>query len=533
MRRTVLLLAVTSGLVASLLVAEPAPQTFDGQTWWNHVKVLADDAMEGRETGSAGLRKAQAYIVEQLTRAGLEPAGSQGFYQPVKLIQREIDETGSAAALVRDGKAEPLVLGEDVFFNTRIELAAREVAAPLVFAGYGLRVPETGFDDFAGLDLHGKVVVFLSGSPADVPGPLSAHYQTPVERWKALKAAGAIGTITIPNPASMDIPWSRMSLNRAHPSMDLADPEFNETAGLETSLLFNPTQAEKLFAGSGHTFAEIAALGKDRKPLPRFPLAASLKARASVKRSVVESANVVARLPGSDPALKGEVVVLSAHVDHVGIGAPIDGDRIYNGAMDDGSGSALLLDMAAHLAGASAKPRRSLLFLFVTAEEKGLLGSKYFAAHPTVTPKAIVADVNVDMFLPIVPLKVLKVEGLAESDLGDRAAAIAQSLGVKPIADPEPLRNGFIRSDQYSFIRHGVPALKMDVGFELGTPEQKIFKDWLTKRYHAPSDDLSQPVDLGAAALYEEITRRLLLDVANTDKRPAWKPDSFFRRYAN
>ena len=525
--------AVTFALATSLFAAPPARQHFDGQTWWNHVKVLADDNMEGRETGSAGLRRAQAYIVAQLTKAGLQPAGTNGFYQPVKLIQRQIDEKNSSAALVRDGKAEPLVLGEDAFFNTRAELAAGEVTAPLVFAGYGLRIPENGYDDFAGLDLHGKVAVFLAGSPADVPGPLASHYQTPGERWKALGAAGAIGIITIPNPASMDIPWSRMSLNRAHASMDLAAPEFNETKGLQMSLTFNPAQAEKLFAGSGHTFAEIAGLGKDRKPLPRFPLTASLKARASVKRTEVESANVVARLPGTDPALKGEVVVLSAHVDHVGIGEPIDGDRIYNGAMDDGSGSALLLDMAASLAAkSSAKPRRSILFAFVTAEEKGLLGSKYFAAHPTVDPKSIVADVNVDMFLPIVPLKVLKVEGLAESDLGDRAVAIAQSLGVKAIADPEPLRNGFIRSDQYSFIRHGVPAIKLDVGFELGTPEQKVFKEWLTKRYHAPSDDLSQPVDLGAAALYEEITRRLLLEVADTTARPAWKPDSFFRRYA-
>jgi Zn-dependent M28 family amino/carboxypeptidase len=533
---TMMLFAVSCGLATSLLAAPPAPQHFDGQTWWSHVKVLADDNMEGRETGSAGLRKAQAYIVEQLTKAGLQPAGVNGFYQPVKLVQREIDEKNSSAALVHDGKAEPLVLGEDAFFSTRVDLASDEITAPLVFVGYGLRIPEKSFDDLAGLDLHGKIVVYLAGSPADVPGALASHYQTPVERWKALKAAGAIGIVSIPNPASMDIPWSRMSLNRAHPSMDLAGSEFNETAGLKMSLTVNPAQAEKLFAGSGHTFAEIAVLGKDRKPLPRFALAVSLKARASVKHSEVESANVIARLPGTDPKLKGEVVVLSAHVDHVGIGAPIDGDRIYNGAMDDGSGSALLLDMAANLAASKSpadQPRRSILFAFVTAEEKGLLGSKYFAAHPTVAPKSIVADVNVDMFLPIVALKVLKVEGIAESDLGDRAVAIAQSLGVKAIADPEPLRNGFIRSDQYSFIRHGVPALKMDIGFEPGTPEQAIFKEWLTKRYHAPSDDLSQPVDLGAAALYEEITRRLLLEVADADARPAWKPDSFFRRYAN
>jgi len=306
--------------------------------------------------------------------------------------------------------------------------------------------------------------------------------------------------------------------------MDLADPEFNETPGLQLGVSFNPASAEKLFAGSGHTFAEIAVLGKDRKPLPHFPLAVSLQANAVIQTKALESANVAGKLTGSDPALKNEFVVLSAHIDHVGIGAPINGDRIYNGAMDDGSGSALVMDIAASLKAHPEKLQRSILFLLVTAEEKGLLGSKYFAAHPTVASKSIIADVNVDMFLPIVPLKILKIEGIEESDLGSRAAAIAQSMGIKPIADPEPLRNAFIRSDQYNFIKHGVPAVKCDVGFELGTPEQKIFKDWLTNRYHAPSDDVNQPVDLQSAATYEEFTRRLLLDSANTSARPRWKP---------
>jgi len=530
--RPILFFTVISGLAMSLHAQQPTQKHFDGQTWWNHVKVLADDNMEGRETGSAGLRKAEAYIVEQLTKTGLEAAGTQGFYQPVEIIERRIDERSSAASLIRSGKAEPLLLGEDAFFNLRSDLATREVTAPLVFVGYGLQVPERKLDELAGFDLHGKIVVYLAGSPVDIPTALAAHYQSMPERWKALRAAGAIGIISIPNPASMDIPWSRMSLNRAHPSMELAAPELQEAAGLEMALIFNPARAEKLFEGSASTFAAIAALGKDRKPLPHFALAASLKARASVKRRKIESANLVARLPGTDPALKNEHVVLSAHVDHLGIGEAINGDRIYNGAMDNGSGSALLLDMAASLAKSTEKPRRSILFVFVTGEEKGLLGSKYFATHPTVAPQSMVADVNVDMFLPIVPLRILKVQGLAESDLGDRAAAIAQALGVKAIADPEPLRNGFIRSDQYSFIRRGIPALKLDVGFELGTPEQKIFKDWLTAHYHAPSDDLNQPVDLAAAALYEEILRQLLLAVANADARPAWKPDSFFRRFA-
>jgi Zn-dependent M28 family amino/carboxypeptidase len=200
--------------------------------------------------------------------------------------------------------------------------------------------------------------------------------------------------------------------------------------------------------------------------------------------------------------------------------------------MDDGSGSALVLDIAADLRAHPEKLKRSVIFLLVTGEEKGLLGSKYFATRPTVAPKSIVADINVDMFLPIVPLKIMRIQGLADSDLGEHAATIAKSFGVKPVPDPEPLRNLFIRSDQYNFIRHGVPSVIMDVFYEPGSPEQKLFKDWLTNRYHAPSDDVNQPVDLSAAALYEDIVRRLLIETANTAAPPQWKQDSFFRRYA-
>ncbi|HEX4541852.1 MAG TPA: M28 family metallopeptidase [Candidatus Acidoferrum sp.] len=520
-------------MAAASPVQQSAPAShFDGNSWWAHVKFLADDSLEGRDTGSEGLRKAQAYAVEQLQKAGLEPAGVNGFYQPVRFTQFQVDEAKSSLALVSNGQSKPMSFADDAFIGTRSTRKFVNLTAPLVFIGYGLKIPEKNLDELAGLDLKGKIVVYLAGSPSEIPTALASHYQTAGERWKSLQAAGAIGTITIPNPASMDIPWSRISVNRNHPSMDLADAEFNETPGLQLGVTFNPASAEQLFTASGHTFAEIAALGKDRKPLPHFPLAVSLQANAIIQTASVESANLVAKLPGTDPALKNEYVVLSAHIDHVGIGAPINGDRIYNGAMDNGSGSALVMDIAASLKAHPEKLQRSILFLLVTAEEKGLLGSKYFAAHPTVPLKSIIADVNVDMFLPIVPLKILKIGGLEESDLGSRAAAIAQSLGIKPIADPEPLRNTFIRSDQYNFIRKGIPAIKADVGFELGSPEQKIFKDWLTNRYHAPSDDVNQPVDLGAAALYEEFTRRLLLDTANTAARPQWKPDSFFRRYA-
>jgi Zn-dependent M28 family amino/carboxypeptidase len=519
------------GLLLTISAAAQSPSHFDGQTWWNHIKFLADDKLEGRDTGSRGEREAQKYAVEQLKRAGAEPAGVNGFYQPVKFVSRQIVEKDCSLALIRDGHREPLTLGEDAIIGTRV-MPAPEVEAPLVFAGYGLKVPEKNYDDFAGLDVRGKIIVILAGSPSEIPGALASHYQTAAERWKVLRAAGAIGIVSLPNPASMDIPWSRMALNRAHPSMDLDYPEFNETEGAKIAVTVNPASAERFFAGSGHTFEEIAALGKDRKPLPHFPLTVSLAAKTKIDVTRIESANLVAKIPGSDPALKDEYVVLSAHLDHIGIGEPINGDRIYNGAMDNGSGSALVLDMAASFQKNPEKLRRSILLVLVTGEEKGLLGSKYFAAHPTVPPKSIVADVNVDMFLPIVPLKLVTVLGLDDSDLGNRVREIALSLGVKVQPDPEPLRNLFVRSDQYNFIRHGVPSVILSVAPQPGTAEVQLFKDWLTQRYHAPSDDVNQPVDLATAAKYEEIVRALLINIANGDHRPEWKPDSFFRRYA-
>ena len=530
MSRKILLLS--AALFAIAAFSQTATH-FDGKTWWDFIKVLAADNMEGRETGSEGLRKSESYVVAQLKQAGLQPAGTKGFYQPVKFEARQIIEKDCSLALVHDGKTEPLTLGEDAYLGTRIDLAP-EVQAPLAFAGYGLTIPEQNYDDLAGLDLNGKVAVVVSGSPSDIPGALSAHHQSSAERWKALSKAGAIGVVSISNPASMDVPWSRMSLNRTHVSMSLADPHFNDTAGEKLSVIFNPAHAAQLFAGSGHSFDEIVSLAKERKQLPRFPLAVSIKATARIEKKTVESANVIAKLPGSDPELKNEYVVLSAHIDHIGIGEPINGDRIYNGAMDNASGSAVLMDVAASLKKSGDLPKRSLLFVFVTGEEKGLLGSRYFTAYPTVDAKSMVADINVDMFLPIIPLKRLTVLGLAESDLGDAARQVAEAHGIVVQSDPQPERNVFVRSDQYNFIRHGIPALAMDVAPEPGNAEQaKIFRDWLTQRYHAPSDDIDQPVDLPAAALYEEVIRSLMLSVADSSHRPQWKPYSFFRRYAD
>jgi Zn-dependent M28 family amino/carboxypeptidase len=504
----------------------------DGNSWWAHVEALANDGMEGRNTGSAGHKRAAIYVAGVFEKAGLEPAGTDGYIQPVKFKTRTIVESSSSLALVRGEKREPLALGDDANISLRSDAAAA-VDAPLVFIGYGLRVPEMSFDDLAGQDLKGKVVVYLAGSPSTIPGPLRAHYQSAGERWAALKSAGAIGTISIANPKSMDIPWARSTLARLQTSMALADPALDDAAGQQLSVVMNPAHADKLLAGSGHTFAELLALADAGKPLPRFPLPARIAAKVAVDRGEVESQNVAGILRGSDPRRRGEFVVVSAHLDHLGIGEPINGDRIYNGAMDNASGVAAILEVATGLHESNVRPARSIVFLAVTGEEKGELGSRYFAAHPTVPASAIVANVNTDMFLPLFPLKELMVLGLDESDLGVDVRAVAKDLGLGIQADPEPQRNRFIRSDQYSFIKAGIPALAMKVGYEANSPEAEIARKWTAERYHAPSDDLNQPVDRAAAGRFVEVVRNLAVRIANRTDRPKWNASSFFKRFAS
>ena len=503
----------------------------EGKRWWSHIEVLADDKMEGRNTGSEAHKRAAQFVAGEFERNGLKPAGTSGYIQPVKFNVRKLDEPASSLAIVRNGKATPLVLGDDASFSLRADLAP-SVDAPAVFVGYGLTVPEKNFDDLKGLDLKGKIAVFLNGGPKSIPSALKAHYSA-AERWKALQRAGAIGTATIANPRSMDIPWERQRLARLNPTMSVTDEKLVETNGQQFSLTVNPAQAEKLFEGTGHSFAEILKLADADQPLPHFPMNLNFRAKVKIDHSQAESQNVAGIRPGSDPVLKDEYVIFTAHLDHVGVGEPINGDRIYNGAMDDASGVASLIEIAMIMKDANLHLKRSVAFVAVTGEEKGLQGSLYFANHPTIPKKAIVADINMDMFLPLFPLKYLEVQGLGESTLGDDIRAICEKNGIQVQADKEPDRNLFIRSDQYSFIRQGIPALAFKFGYVPGSPEEKTAKEWLKVRYHAPSDDLNQPVDKTAAAQFNRILLELGQRVADAKDRPQWKADSFFKRFAH
>jgi Zn-dependent M28 family amino/carboxypeptidase len=292
----------------------------------------------------------------------------------------------------------------------------------------------------------------------------------------------------------------------------------------------DPEQSEAFFQGSGHSFAEMSALADASKPVPRFDLKPRFKATVAATRTQLTSPNLIARLDGKDPKLKSEYVVVSAHLDHLGIGAPINGDRIYNGAMDDASGVAAVLDIA-HRIKSGPRPRRSVLFAIFTAEEKGLLGSEYFATNPTVPKKDIVADLNFDMPLPLWPLKMVYLPGETESSLGADARAVGAQQGIKVVPDPNPDRNVFIRADQYSFVREGVPSLFMKFGFLKGAPEYQIEHDWRANRYHSPSDDLEQPgIFKEEAVKLDAYTAAIALHVANANTRPTWLPNSIFAR---
>ncbi len=524
--------------LAAAIVGSSLSLAADSDRWWSHIRFLADDALEGRDTGSAGHLKAAEYIASGFQKAGLRPAGASAagragslnsYIQPVKFRSRRIVEEKSSLELVHDGKPERVVLGDEATFSMRIDPAPK-VEAPLVFVGYGLTVPELKYDDLAGLDVRGKVVVLLTGGPSNIPGPLLAHYQS--VRWSILKPAGVVGVISISNPKGMDIPWERSMLSRFMPALTLDDPALDETAGQKLAVTINPARAEKLFTGSGHTFKDILALSNEGRPLPRFVLPASVRATVTVATQPIESQNVAGILPGTDPKLKDEFVVISAHLDHVGVGEPTKGDRVYNGAMDNASGIATLLETADAIRESTKTFRRSIVFLAVTAEEKGLLGSRYYAAHPTVPAKMIVANLNTDMFLPLFPLKSVIAQGLEESDLAADLRKVGQASGIKVLSDPEPERNAFTRSDQYSFIKRGIPALSLKVGFDRGSPEHEIVKKWRTERYHAPSDDLDQPVDRKAAEDFNKLYLQIVEAVANRPTRPQWNADSFFRRFA-
>lgn len=514
-------------LAPALLPALPAGAAPAESRWMAHVRVLADDNMEGRLTGTPGYDRAAAYVAGQFRLLGLQPAGTQGFFQPVPLLEQSLDLAASTLTLVGPDGATKLVPGEQILPGNRVPQLPDGFDAPLLFLGYGLHLPDAGYDDFAGQDVRGKIVVTLAGGPKNLSGALKSHARS-AEFWPAMEKAGAIGVVSIANPAQMDVPWERQKLFAATPGMRLADPALNDAKRPFFTASLSPAEAERLFAGSGHSFAEMLAIAARGEALPRFALGQRLQGRIVARDRPLVAPNVVALLPGTDRRLADQYVVLTAHLDHLGVGEPVNGDRIYNGAMDNASGVASLIETARALK--AAKTKRPVLLVAVTGEERGLLGSRYFANRPTVPARDMVANINMDMYLPLWPFTHVTALGAEESSLGPVSARVAASLGVMQVPDDQPERNLFVRSDQYSFVKAGVPALALKFA-PASTAQAEAGARWLHERYHAPSDDLNQPIEPKYAAAFDRYLVKLIRTVADAPEKPAWNADSFFRRF--
>ncbi len=516
-------------------IRPPTPASIQAEkaaedAWFAHLQVLASDDLKGRKTGTDDFIHAVEYVESQFKAIGLKPAGVDGYRQSVKFRDASVNIEHSTLELVHaDGQVQALKVGSDIILTPNDE-GAVSVEAPAVFAGHGLVVPALEVDDLKGLDLKGKIAVIYGGSPAAVHGPLKAYFRTAAIRWQALKAAGAVGLITIPEPRPQPAGGAQRSGGR--PITQLADPALNPLQGIRLNATIPIASAGVLFAGSSHTVDELQALAKDGQRLPTFPLAVTVRATTTTEiPATYQAPNVAGLLEGSDPKLKHEYLVLSAHLDHLGEGRPIDGDSIYNGAMDNAAGIASLIETAKALV-KGVHPKRSIVFLAFTGEEEGELGSQFYAHYPTVSRSQIVAVLNMDMYLPLFPLHFLEVQGLGESTLGNDARAAAQLNDIEVQFDKQPDENRFIRSDQASFVKYGIPALAFKFGWLPDSPEQKTFNDWIHNRYHHPNDDLNQPIDREAAVHFDRVLLTIVTRVANAPSKPAWYPESFFSTIA-
>ncbi len=521
------LLALT--LTALAASANADTSTGRAQRWWEDIRILASNPMQGRLTGSPGYNRAAAFVIERFQGEDLIPAGDRHtFLQPVAFETQTIDQRASRAVLLAaDGTQTPLQGGTDMLISAGGAPRAPRFDAPLVFAGYGLHLPRLGYDDFNGLDVRGKIVVVISGGPANLPGPAKAAARS--ERLAYLAKAGAAGLITLTTPAQVEIPWTRLKLLASQTGMFLADPKLRDTPDGLLVASIDPARAGLLFQGESHSFDQLAALADASAAVPTFAMRSRLQGETARTLGHVSSPNLVAKLEGSDPVLKSQYVVVSAHLDHLGVGEPIKGDPIYHGAMDDASGVASVLDIA-HALSRGPRPKRSILFVLFTGEEKGLLGSHFFAQRPTVPKGSIVADLNMDMPLPLWPLHTVIVQGDQESTLGAVAqtVSIEQTLVILP--DPVPDRNSFTRTDQFSFVRAGVPALAFKFGFPKGSREFEIEHAWRATRYHSPLDNIDQPGVMPAEAIkLDDYIGAIAVRVANDPTRPDWLASSVFK----
>jgi hypothetical protein len=420
-----------------------------------HLEFLADDALEGRFTGTRGNELAAKYIAAQFAAAGLKggmPGGS--YYQKIPLRRTKVLPKATSMVLSGGGRTVKLKYATDfLLFDTHQDNTTGFLSAPVVFVGYGVSAPELNYDDYANIDVKGKIVaVLFLGAPSKFPATVRAYYMNMDVKRKIAEDHGAVGILGIWTLEKM-FPWQLiLKMAPAHPPMRWLDAQGRIHGQAIWSPLLSPSAAEVLFTGEKYGLAEIFAASEKGEP-PRFTTTKTVTVRYQNHHTPVESANVVAMVEGADPELKSEYVVFSTHLDHLGIGLEIDGDAIYNGAVDNASGCAVMLEIARAFSQLPRRPRRSVIFVVVTAEEVGLLGSDYFANNSPVPIEKVVANINFDMVALFVPaLRDVIAYGGDHSSLGRTAAQAAVESGFEISPDPFPSQGVFVRSDHYSFV---------------------------------------------------------------------------------
>jgi hypothetical protein len=511
-------------LPAASIAQVPASPDFSPKRFRSHVAFLADDLLEGRAAGTRGYEIGARYVAAGFEGLGLRPAGPNGsWYQQVPFVSFAMTQP---ARITIGGQS--FVHGTDVTFRQHPEAGQVRFSAPAVFAGYGLEAPSLGLDDYRGLDVNGRIVVALDGTPPGLPSDVAAHLNN--EKRRIAARHGAVGLILIRpggarpradgRPRSPGLTW-----------VDPAGQPFTDSPGLRFIATANERLAEALFAGAPRPLAEVRAEAPRRGGRGNgFALPRPVTVERESANTALASPNVVAILPGTDPALAGEYLLLMAHLDGLGIReGGDDADRIRNGAMDNATGVATLLEVARHMSEPGNRPRRPILFAAVTAEEKGLLGAQYLARNPVVGSGRVVGVVNLDMPVLTYDFSDVIAFGAEHSSMGPMVERAARSMNVALTPDPLPEQGLFTRSDHYMFVREGIPAVFLMTGFA-GEGERR-FRDFLARNYHSPSDDMALPFDWRAGARFAELNYRIARAIADADEAPRWNPQSFFARH--
>ena len=501
-----------------------------------HLRFLADDARMGRMTGTPEYDEAAAYVANHFEEIGLEKGGEDNsWFQAVPMLARRIDVDSARVVFHQDGDEKAQRWKEDFVMGGDTVRPETTVTAEVVFVGFGIHAPDMNYSDYDGIDVAGKIVAMFGGAPDTFPHNERAYYSSSLTKAEEAVARGAIGSIGLRSRTDQRrYSWKRISENAGvRPGMswiNLSGEAANYFPELQGGAVINTSPADDLFSRSPVSFEEALDAADAGTPLST-PLGTSVTLARRTEHESITSPNVIGILRGSDPVLRDEYVVFTAHLDHVGTGVPIDGDAIYNGMYDNAMGSSLLIETARAFAAMPAAPRRSILFIALTGEERGLVGSDYFAHYPTVPSDAIVANVNLDMPLFLYPLADIIAFGSEHSSLANVIAEAIAGEGFSLTPDPMPEEVLFIRSDQYSFVRQGIPSVFLVPGFTSSDPGidgRKQWREFLQTYYHQPSDDLSRTVDWPSAIRFARANVRIGHAVAEATERPTWNKGDFF-----